>query len=318
MPRASMASKDAVDVSFGIQEGVVEIVKAITKVHQFPPNKQSGEQGDPFPCVQLTVVRCDNDGKRTSDDEITEELGVGKIEKFHPGKAAGPDDDDPEDLGDEVDTEGNCIFVANEGDHFAKTCKWIRFASSLEDKGFKPEVLGHGYMPDLVGMVVKVKTDTLPRTPGYTGKKDPTALVADKILVFPYDKKKGGKTNSAPAKSTSGASKSGPAPAGKKDAGTTTNPYQGDDAEAIAIHALGEMVVEYAGQEGIERKKLQTGVQTRLMRNKVPVKQHPVILGMVKDDEWLRKVTAEDEDSKIFGKISVDFDESTAMFAAAE
>jgi hypothetical protein len=311
MPKVSMSAKDAVDVSFGIQEGTVEITKCVTKVHQFPPNKQTGDQGDPFPCVQLTVVRCDSDGKRISEDEITEELGVGKLEKFHPGKADSADDESPEDLGTEVETEGNCIYAVGEGDHFAKTCKWIRFAESLEAKGFKSEVLGRGFMPDMVGMVLKVKTDTLPRTPGYTGKKDPTALVAEKILVFPYDKKKG---KGAPAKGSSSGSGSSTS---KTESKSESKPEsKGDDAESVALKYLAEVAAEYAGKDGIERKKLQTAVQTRLMRNKVPAKSHPDILGKVKDDEWLTKVTVEDEDSPVYGKIMVDFDESTVTFPA--
>lgn len=312
MPKVSCAAKDAVEVSLGIQEGVVEIVGAVVKVHQYPPNRRSGEQGDPFPCVQLTVVRCDKNGERISTDEIKEELGIGKLDKFHPGKAENAADNDPEDLGEEVDTEGNCIYATDANSHLNKKCKWILFADSLEQKGFKPEVLQNGYMTDLVGLKVEVKTETLPRTPGYKGDKDPTALVATRILQFPYDKK-GKASAKAPAKSQAKppASASAPAPA-------ATPSTSGTDEE-IALSMLGAVADEYAGQEeAIERRKLQTAVQTKLMRLKVPVKQHKGILDLVKNDEWLQAKTAEEDDSPVFGRIVVDFEAATVMFAAKE
>ncbi len=84
----------------------------------------------------------------------------------------------------------------------------------------------------------------------------------------------------------------------------------------MALKFLEETATEFTGKE-IERRKLSTAVQTKLMRGKVPVSQHRGVIDLVKDDEWLRTVTAEDEDSPIFGKLVVDFDSDpqTVQFA---
>ncbi len=306
MPKVSCASKDAVEVSLGIQEGVIEITKAVVRVHQYPPNRKTGEQGDPFPCVQITAVCCDKNGERTSDDEIKEELALGSLDKFHPGKASGPDDNDPEDQGYEVDSEGNCIYATEDGARLNKRCKWIILADSLEQHGFKPEVLGNGYMPDLVGLKCEVKTEAGYKIPGRTYQKDPTHLVVTRILQFPYDKKK--------AKAGAGAkAASKPAAAASATAAPAAPAASGE--EGIALNMLTAVADEYAGQGDIERKKLQTAVQTKMMRGKVPINMHKPVLALVKDDEWLGRVTTEQEDSPVFGRIVVDFQAGTVAFA---
>jgi len=296
MPKASFAAKDTVEVTLGIQEGVVEITKAITKVHQYPPNKQSGEQGEPFPCVQLTCLRCNESGDRVDDTEIEEQLGLGKLDKWHPGKADGPDDNDPEDAGEDVDAEGNCVYVVDPSAKLNKKSKWVIFATSLEDHGFKASILERGYMPDLVGLKVKVKSIPGTKIPGQTYKKDPINLVAEKILVFPYEKGKG-----KPAAKVNGKPNVGSTPAAPASSKTA------DGAEQMAMRFLEEAATDYSGKE-IERRKLPTAVQAKLMKAKIPVAQHRGVIDLVKDDDWLRAATAENEDSPIFGKLVVDFD----------
>lgn len=262
MPKASSAFRDAVEVSLGIQEGNVEVIGAVVRVHQYPPNKKTGEQGDPFPCVQLEFARLDDDFNRLDEDPVKVEYGIGKLDRFHPGIAKGPNDDDPEDAGDEVDTEGNCIYVSDPGSRLNRKCKWMVFVQHLEQAGFKPEILGNGYMPDLVGLKGHVKTITLPKIAG--SDKEPTVLVFDRIVQFPYEKRT------------------------KKSAED-----KGDDVEAVAREAIAKIMAEKAGQE-LDWKKFQVLFQTTLMRNRVPNKLHRPALDLLKNNEnWLFKVADE-------------------------
>lgn len=323
MPKVSFAKKDAIEVSLGIQEGFIEVIGAITKMHQYPPNKKSGEQSGPFCCVQLEVARLDDKGVRLDDTSIFQEFTVGGNDrnnpgqfKFHPGKAESGADEDPEDMGTEVDVEGNCLF-AEEGSKLNKQSKWIRFTDSLEEKGFKSDVLANGYMPDLIGLKCHVHTITLPKMPNSTSEKENTAIVADKVLQFPYDVKKG-KAAAGKAATAAAASKPGPkivpaaapvaAPAGVSD-----------DPEVIALEKLTALVndAEYSGKDGVERKKIQTVVQTKLMRERVNTKLHKPVMDLIKNDEWLTNKTMEDEDSPIYGRIVVDFEAGTASIVAA-
>lgn len=316
MGKVSYASKDAVDVSFGIQEGLVEIAEITSRVHQYPPNSKTGVQGDPFPCVQIKFAKLEKDGSRTDTDVVPMEFPIGKMEKFHPGKANGPDDTEPEDLGTEVDTEGDSIYAVTDGTGLAKTCKWIRFTESLEQKGFKPEVLANGFLPELLGTKVEVKTVTLPKMPNSTSDKDPTALVVTRILHFPYDKNgkaPAGKKPASPASKP--ATQSAAASTGKSPASAPASPAAvNDDHATIATELVTDFCTANAGTEQ-ERKKLQAHVQTLMMRNKRPIGMHKPVMELVKSEDWLTE-QAGDESSTLYGKLAVDG--ANIMIAAAE
>lgn len=315
MPKVSSAAKDAIEVSLGIQEGTIEVIGAIVKVHQYPPSKATGQQGDPFPCVQLKVARLDDKGARLDEDPITEEFGIGKLEKFHPGKADSATDNDPEDVGNELDAEGNCIYAVDDSAKLNKRCKWVLFTASLEAKGFKSEVLANGFMPDLVGLKCHVHSEVQPRFPGSTATKDPTALVVDKVLQFPYEKKGKAAPAAAPVKAAAKAAPAAAATAPAPAAPAASSNGSGD-AESIALTTLADVATEMAGKSDVERKKLQTAFQTKLMRKGIPVKLHKPALDLVKDDEWLTRITTEDDTSPVYGRMMLDGD--TVSFAEAE
>ena len=285
MAKASLSSKDASKGSFGLQEGNVEITAAVCKVHQYPPSKETGKQSDPFACVQLTFRKLDNDGDQLPDEqEEVMEFGIGKLEKFHPGLAKNAEDDDPKDAGDEVDVEGNCIYSV-EGAAIHKNSKWMRLAESLEAAGFKSDVLGTGYLPELVGTKGYVKTIALPRIPGSTAKNDPTALVFDKITEFPYGKPKGkGKASGAGVGAGAGAG-TAVAKASSKPVAATVDAEPDDEAAGHAAAAIRAVAKGMAGQEDVERKKFYNAVHTKVLTTKVPVKLHKPVMALVKG-EW--------------------------------
>lgn len=285
MGKLSFASKDAVVGGMGIQEGNVEIVAACGKVHQFPPNKKSGNQSAPFCCAAIQLQRLDKDMNPTEDEPQWEYLTYGKdsLEKYHPGNASSPDDDDPEDLGSEVDTEGNTIFVVDESAKLRTTCKWMIFAKSLEAQGFKPDILGRGYFPDLVGTKGHVKTLTMEKIDD--SDKAPTCLVFDKIVVYPYSKG-GAKKAAAPAKS----GKAATAPPADEDA---DNP-----ADEKAREVMTELSVEYSGKP-IPVKKIAALAQTKMIRARTPGKLQKQALDLIGSAEWLGEKGYEVEDGAV-------------------
>lgn len=287
MAKASFSAKDAVLVSLGIQAGNVEITGAVCKIHQYPPNKTTGKQGDPFPCVQLEFQQYDSKWEKLDEEPVKQEFGIGKSEKFHPGLAKSADDEDPEDLGDEVDVEGNCIAVVADGAHLNKKCKWIILTDSMEKLGFKPEILGNGFLPDLIGTRGHLKTIPQDKMPNSESDKEPTALVFDSISQFPYEKKGAGKSAAAkpgakapaPAAGKT-AAKSAPAPAAASNT---------DDDEATAISTIQEIITELAGDDpvSLDVRALKSKVTAKLMRNKVPIGRHKSIGALVGDVAWL-------------------------------
>lgn len=304
MAKASFLINDAAASNFGIKEGNVEIVGAITKVHQYPPNRQTGVASDPFPCVQLEMRQFDKDWSPLGDDTTKMEFSVGKIEKFHPGNAVSAEDQDPEDVGVEVDVEGNCIVLAEDGARFSKQCAWIRFTDTLEQRGFKPEVLGNGFVPELIGTRMHVTTIELPRMPNSTKKEAPTALVCTKIEVFPYDKKTkvavkpvAGKPVVKSTAATPAAAKTAPVKA------TDTN-------EDIALSTFIAIATENPGEQ-VALKVIKSKAVAKLMRNKVPVTQHKSISTLITDHAWLEAIC----DAQGY---SFDASEEIVMFPAAE
>lgn len=302
MAKAGYSSKEAVAVSLGIQAGNVEIIGVVSKIHQYPPNKTSGEQGDPFGCVQVAFQQYDSKWVKEDTEPVKMEFGwgggFGKTEKFHPGLATDAKDDDPQDLGDELDVEGNCICAIVDGAALNTKCKWLILSLSMEKLGFKPEILGNGFLPDLIGTRGHVNTITQERIPGSTAKKEPTALVFDRIDVFPYEKKGKGAVAATPAKTA-------PAAKGK----TPPPPPAGDDDEAIALSTLAAVKADQAG-ETLELKVFKSKATSKLMRNKVPTARHKGILALIADPAWLAEQSEVDDAGFVF-----DADDSTIQFA---
>ncbi|HEX6825453.1 MAG TPA: hypothetical protein VF077_03970 [Nitrospiraceae bacterium] len=284
MPKVSLSSKDAVAGGLGVQEGLVEIVTAEVRVHQFPPNSKTGQQQDPGAFVVLGMQRLEpTSGERMDEDPIDEFFGIGKLEKFHPGMADSAQDEEPEDQGDELDTAGNCIYAVDDNAKLNKNCKWIRMALSMEECGFKQEVLSIGFMPDLVGTKMIVKTIAIPKMPNSTSEREPTALVCEKIVKFPYEKKGGKGPAVVPAKQ---AGKAAPGKAAGKPAAAAAASNGDGDVDELSLKVLGGLLEANSGKT-LEMKKFINAAQVKLMRDKIPAKAHKGILEQLKDTEWL-------------------------------
>ena len=296
MAKASLATRDSVETSLGIQEGNVEFVAACCKVHQFPPNKKTGSQSDPFCCAAIQLQKLDKEMESDGSDPSWTYLTFGKdsLVKFHPGDAQSADDDDPSDLGEEVDTEGNTVFLVDEGAKLNKKCKWMMFASSLEQMGFKPDILGKGFFPDLIGTKAHVKTIKMERISDEG--EPPTCLVVDKIFVYPYAKK-AGKAAAGAAAGTGAAGKKAPDKKAKPEASSSDN---GDLSESHekAMEIMGDLSAEQSGVE-IPLKKLHALAQTKMIRGKVPGKLQKEVLALTDSEDWLGENGFEVEDGVI-------------------
>ena len=250
MPKIGFTKDSQYEAQAGFNEGWGQVTDAKIVVHQYQPNKKTGEQGPPHLSLALTLQRTDEKGTGDGSEPVVEYLSIEKdLGKMRPGQANSPDDSDPSDQGGALGTEGNVIF-AEEGAKFNTKTKFAIFEKSLEECGFKSEILGRGYAPDLIGLVahftqMKMDLRGLERA---ADQKEPTALAVDKIAVYPYEiKGKAGaakKVAAKPAKSTPApsASSAAPAPASAIEA------QNGDSWPDEAVTIFGEIAEALSGK----------------------------------------------------------------------
>ena len=290
MPKASFASKDTYEVKAGFQEGWFEITDAKVKVFQFPPNKETGDQTAPFLAQILSIQKTDEKGRHTDDDALETILKIEKdLGKMRPGNAENRDDDEPEDLGDELDTEGNCIFV-EDGSKINNKSRFAVFMKSLEEKGFKPDILACGFSPDLVGLKGFAKSISGGKFPG--SEKEATYLVVDQITQFPYEKK--GKATSAASSKSAAPAKKTAAPVKKDNAAAEVEEESGDDAaDEAATAILVELAADLSG-ETKDQKKVYTMAYSRLVKNKDRDKKlDKSVQELLKKEDWLAEKAEE-------------------------
>lgn len=284
MPKASLAAKDTYELKGGFQEGWGEITGAVSRIVQFNPSKKTGEQLPPFLALVLQIQRTDEHGKASSDEPTEVELKLhGDLSQMRPGSIKSRDDDDPVDVDENatVGAEGNCIYVAEEGIKLNKNGKALRFLRSLEEHGFKPDILGAGYFPDLIGLRAHFKQEIGQKFREDTA--DPTFLVVDKIAQFGYEKKAGA-AKAKPAAAAAGK----PAPAAKVN-GAPTPAADGDDAKAKEILAL--VASEHPG-ETVAIAKLNVMAFQKVAKS-VEAAGRKKVIDQIKNLDWLSEAGLE-------------------------
>ena len=211
MARASFRHEDAAKGGLRFQEGTIVIRKSFATNFQYPPNRTTNEQSDPFPAIVWQGVRVNSDNEPLEDQPVEIVQRVGELGKVRPGKLAPKDFDnmnvDPEDLGADVGVEGNALVV---DDGVSLSRDWGRLDESMRKAGFKAEIAGRGITTDYEGTILHLKTVKGEKYIAKSGKKagqevEPTHLECDKILVYGYDVKKPSASASkgAASKSTS-------------------------------------------------------------------------------------------------------------------
>jgi uncharacterized protein YozE (UPF0346 family) len=266
MPKVSFATKDAVEGGSIFQEGDVEITHAACLAHQFQASR-SGRQAPPSCDVVLTMLRTDQ--TETPFDEPVMKyysLGTNSLDRYHPGEAKGRDDQNPRDLGADMDTVGNCIYAVD-GSPLNKGCKWMKLVASLEKCGFNPEILAAGYLPDLVGLRGHVVTEVIKLGRQLEkSERDPTVLVFDKVTQFPYMAK-------------------GKAAAAKAPVQATDNGAGFEAAVDAAMQAMAQLTVQYAGQKSVDLRKVQAAYLTKLVHQPPEIQRQA--RDLFKDRNWL-------------------------------
>jgi hypothetical protein len=294
--RGSFKHEDAMQGGFGFQEGYLLITKSVVAIHQFPVNSKTNEQSDAFTALRWTGTKLDAEWNEiageTNDTTVVIPMRLGMPDSIRPGKLAAKDfdnlDAEPEDLGDEVDTEGNALFL-EEG---AKVNRgWAIMEESLRKCGFKAEISGRGIATDFEGLVAHFKTVEGGKYIAKQGKNKgqevtPTNLVCDRIHTFPYDKK----TSRAGAKASAGASG-----ASAKPNGATAAVVDDALSHAKTVFAAlsNEFKKECPADKEIARAAFQKSLTKELMRQKINPKIQTLIMGLAKDDEKLMELAAE-------------------------
>jgi hypothetical protein len=302
MPKVSFASKDAYEPKLGFQEGWFEIVDAKTQVYQYPANKETGEQSPPFLAAVLVFQRTDEQGNALDEEPQDRALRIEKdLTKMRPGQASSRDDQEPQDMGDELDAEGNCIFT-EVGAKVNANSAWNVFCKSLEQAGFKSSLLADGYLPDLIGTKGHAVTSKGEKRQWQGREIEPAYLVVDKLTVKPYEKtaakKPAGKAASNAGAGNTGAAKPNGAAAASNTAAAGANGAISEDAaEALATELITELAADLSGDTR-DQKKLYAMAYSRLVKNKDRDKKlDKSVQDLLKNEEWL---AAKGEETGLF------------------
>ncbi len=285
MPKPNMHPDNYVESS-GALAGKFEVVSSTFKVHQ--ANAREGQDQREATCAQVFKIHpITDDGDKIEDAaelELVLALGGKSLKSFHPGNADGADDADPEDLGDEVGTEGNSIYSAD-GALPNAAASYSIFNRSLAHKGFDKKKIADCYAPHYVGLKFELATVTPDKLEAYGSKArpiDPKVPFSYKVVqaIIEHPKAAGGKKAAAGKGSEKAA-------AGKSGATAPTAASTGDggdEAEAIAVSVLGEVAVKLAGQQ-----KKMNGVKTFWLANygKNNPKLQTAARALVNDAGWL-------------------------------
>jgi len=269
MPKLSLRYKDAEEAnpnSLSFKEGWGLITAAKCAIHQFPPSKKTGTQADEGCKVILTIQRTDSNGKPDGSEPVEEYLNAANkkdgVIPTWPGLAKSRDDQNPKNLGAEMGTEGNCF----QGKIPHPQSKFMVFSQSLEQRGFKPEVLNEGYLPDLVGTVAEFTTESRQ----VNGSSYPQLLVKN-IKVYGYETQK----------AASGA-KSAPTPTN----GTAKSAAKSVDPGDVALELLQEIIAANPGVE-VAYTKMPTKAFRYLAANKSEKPTKEEARKLLGDREWL-------------------------------
>lgn len=289
MPKPNMHPDNYVESS-GALAGKFEIISSAFKVHQ--ANQREGQESRNPTCAQVFKIHpITDDGDRIEDAtelELVLALGGKSLTSFHPGNAESADDAEPEDLGDEVGTEGNSIYSAN-GALPNAAASYSIFNRSLAHKGFDKKKIADCYAPHYVGLKFELATVTPDKLEAFGSKKreiDPkvafTYKVVQAIIEHPKAPGAGKKKATAAAVPAGKSGATAPTAASSGDAGSGSS--GGDDAEAVAMAVLGEVAAKLAGQQ-----KKMNGVKTFWLANygKNDPKLQKAARDLVNNPSWL-------------------------------
>jgi hypothetical protein len=244
------------------KEGFLRIDSNSYKVHVAKAGDQGGDPPIPATKWSLQCTRLQENGEDVLMDEhdepVKEELlfsfGTKSLPFVHPGKADGPDDDEPEDLGITVGAEGNTIYLVAADWKPNEKSSLMVLTRSMANQSIKPEFLNRCWCPDWNGCVFEMKTQAI------TGS-DNKAInykIVSKVIIGPGGKKAGkGATNG-----------------------------KANEAETVLAPILRSLSEELDGT-AITRKAFLNRVRGALDQKGINSKLLVPALSLCKDDKWL-------------------------------
>lgn len=309
MPKASFDSSEMYSPSRGFVETVGtrklgEVVAACSRYIQWQANKKTGVQTAPLTSVFLTIQEIDASGNPIAEpveQELVAEWGPKdeSLIRVRPG-IAGSRDAEPQDTAENgvlvLGTEGDCLFV-DEGVNLNKTNAFGFFADSCKQKGFKPQILGAGFLPDFVRMRAWFTLRAGKKKDDGTTFND---FVVDEIVRFPYEQaaattaQAAGKAKPGPKpKATPAPAAATPAPAVNGAAAAAT----GDVAE-IALGLLKSVSADIeakGGMTGVTRQKLTAMSLQKMLApsSGIDKSKHQSIQAQLKDQIWFESVAGD-------------------------
>lgn len=268
------------------KEGFVRVDNSVYTIHQDPPFG-SEKARDRYTALRFDVTRLTDDlepmVEGEDDTPVVEKLyfsfGGKSLGQIHPANGSGPDDEEPEDCGDEMDVEGNTVTLIKDDFRLNPKSGLANLSKSLSGVGYTPEHMARMWAPDFKGVIFHMKSFlSEDKMKGSDGVERPIAYkVVDKF--FPA---KGGAAGK-------GSGKAAGTP--KKDAGKEAGSTSGsktNEAEKLLDPILMKLSDDFDGQS-ITRKALGAKVSAALQAADVPTKMHIPILTLVKDNDWLTK-----------------------------
>ena len=302
MPRVSSAPEDAFHFKGSFEEGWGEIVDAKSVVFQYPPQKEAsgnrpaGFQSPPGLFVCLSIQRYLD--KTTKAGVPAEEVmlslaaagkDTGMLDSVHPGRYPNGDlNAEPEDCGAELGTEGDTIVAIKDGFALNDKTKWMTFATSLTEKGFKPAELKASYFPALIGTIAHFKNET---RKGSGNIPNYDVFVVSEIAKYGYEnKKKGAAKDGSKEVSKSGAN----APSSGATRAEATDEAQGAESgaiETVCRNLAAAMVSKNKGATLTDIKKARLAVLMEINNHKPPITDAALRKG-VQDTvtfEWLQE-----------------------------
>lgn len=320
----------ALESTGGGVAGKFEVLDSYFKVHrdkEFEPKPGQKPRGvETVTALAWKVTPVADDGERLEDAdtrEIVFKMGGKSLAMFHPAKGSGPDDTDPDDLGTELNTQGNTLTVP-EGAKVEMNAKsaYSVMTKSLKHKGFDGDKIAACWAPYYKGLKIDILTVTADKLEGYGQKKGDDASITYKVcqgvIAFPDAKaKKGeGKTAAAAPKAEKKQEKvATPKPADDDDdtdAGSNSDSESSDSpAETEAFRVLTAVSVKLAGKEKkIDQTKTFWITMYSDPKVKGAQKLQDAARKFVNDEMWLvEKLTDL--------KAKVNADERTVTFAEA-
>lgn len=281
------------------KEGNIRVSKSVFAVHK-PGNAES--KIAPVTALVWTVDRLDEDLQPLTDDDgnpLVETLNFGtggkSLPNLHPAKGDDPEDEQPEDLGDAIGTEGNTLTLVNPEFRIHEKSSSMVLIKSLAKAGWKEEY-NRMWAPDYKGLVCFMGTfadDTMKMKNDKGEEQSTTYKVVTRIHSAPYEAKKAVKGK----------------PTGTPKGGEMA--AASDKPEVVkAVELLKKLVADKDGKT-LTMKAVIVTVSNYITSLKVDPKLQVPILTLFKLDKWLNKHAEElgytpdtDDDGKI---ISITF-----------